>query len=348
MGTRGTLNVLTAGALALLAACAHAPAVSEPTVAARELSPMEQALHAHVAELASDRYGGREVGTEGEALTLDYMQAQMAAAGLESGTHDPGHDWRKPFTFEGRRKKTVDTYNLIGRLPGTGPRFGAVLLVAHWDHLGKGRQCPRRGRDRICNGAIDNASGLAMMIEIARQLAKGPRPVRDVYFLASGGEEAGLKGAYDFAADPPVPLDKFVAVFNLDTEGLAPPGSPAVVLAGPRTDGLVDLIDQTASDTGVTLVAPNERNLAFLKRQDGWAFASNDVPAVIVSAAFADDARFAAFLDRDYHRASDDVEHVELGAAADMVGFHVTLIRRAASPATLPHEPRDEITANAP
>ncbi|MBS7670463.1 M28 family peptidase [Croceicoccus gelatinilyticus] len=339
---------MAVGAFALLAACAHAPEPPREVLPARELSPLEQALHTHVAELASDRYGGREVGTEGEALTLDYLQAQLEAAGLESGTHDPGHDWRKPFSFEGRRKKTVQTHNIIGRLPGTGPRFGAVLLVAHWDHLGQGRECRRHRGDRICNGAIDNASGLAMMIEIARQLAKGPRPVRDIYFLASGGEEAGLKGAYDFTADPPVPLDKFVAVFNLDTEGLSPPSSPAVVLAGPRTEGLMELIDKTANDTGVTLVAPNERNLAFLKRQDGWAFAVNDVPAVIVSAAFADDARFAAFLDRDYHRASDGVEHVELGAAADMVAFHVALITRAASPATLPQAPRDEISANDP
>lgn len=348
MGARGALRVFAVGALALLASCASASEQPRALAPARDLSPLERALHAHVAELASDRYGGREAGTKGEELTLDYLQTQLAAAGVQSGTHDPGHDWRKPFSFETRRGKPVETNNLIGRLPGTGPRFGAVLLVAHWDHLGQGRHCRRRGSDRICNGAIDNASGLAMMIEIARELAKGPRPVRDVYFLASGGEEAGLKGAYDFAADPPVPLDKFVAVFNLDTEGLAPPRSPAVVLAGPRTEGLMDLIRTTAGDTGIRLVEPNERNLAFLKRQDGWAFASNDVPAVIVSAAFADDARLAAYLDRDYHRASDGLEHVELGAAADMVAFHVALIRRAASPATLPQAARDEITANAP
>lgn len=324
---------------ALLAACAPiapaaTPSAPAPAVERPALTPAEQALHAHVEVLASDSFAGREVGTIGEGLTLDYMERELAAAGLQSGTHDPGHPWREPVRYD-RGQRQVATYNLIGRLPGTEPQEGAVLLVAHWDHLGAGGRCRRKAGDSICNGAVDNATGLAMMIEIARHLADGPRPRRDIYFLATGGEEDGLRGASAFVADPPVPLHKFVAVFNLDTEGVAPAGSPAVVLGtpGPPAIGtLMTLISATARDEGVRLVAPDSVNSRLLQRQDGWVFDAAGVPAVIVSAAFAQQTRLTDYMRTRYHRANDEIAGVELGGTADMVRLHVELLRRAADP----------------
>ncbi|HEX2793928.1 MAG TPA: M20/M25/M40 family metallo-hydrolase [Croceicoccus sp.] len=328
----GIRTALSCGALALVAACAPAPPVEN---APRALRGEEQALLAHVEVLASDAFAGREVGTIGEGLTLDYMQRELAAAGLQSGTHDPGNPWREPVRYD-RGQRTIDTYNLIGRLPGTEPQAGAVLLVAHWDHLGFGVRCRPKGADRICNGAVDNATGLAMMIEISRRLVDGPRPRRDVYFLATGGEEDGLRGALAFVQDPPVPLGKFVAVFNLDTEGVAPAGAPAVVLGTPTPPGiagLTALIERTARDEGVRIVPPDSGNLRLLKRQDGWVFDAVGVPAVIVSAAFAQQTRFTDFMRTRYHRANDEISGVELGGTADMVRLHVELLRRAADPA---------------
>ncbi|RVQ69464.1 M20/M25/M40 family metallo-hydrolase [Croceicoccus ponticola] len=352
MAARGAVLGVVASLCAALTACVPAqPVATVP----RPLSEMEVALHSHVAVLASDEFAGREVESIGEGLTLDYLQAEFAAAGLKSGTHDPGNAWREPFSYE-HQGRTIRTHNLIARLPGAEPQAGAVLLIAHWDHLGYGARCKRAGDDKVCNGAVDNASGLAMMIEIARALAKGPQPERDIYFLASGGEEDGLRGALSFVADPPVPLEKFVAVFNLDTEGVAPPGAPVVVLAtpGPATVGaLMSLVSATARDEGVTLVPPDEGNRKYLKRQDGWAFDAEGIPAVIISAAFAQQNRLRDYMRHRYHRANDDVAGVELGAAADMVGFHVALLQRAANPAMLPRAVtaaagRTAITANAP
>ena len=97
------------------------------------------------------------------------------------------------------------------------------MLLAHWDHLGFCR--PEGAPDRICNGAVDNASGVAMMIEVAGQLAAGPRPARDILFLATTAEEEGLVGAGYFAAHPTVPLDSIVAAINMDTVAIRPPAS---------------------------------------------------------------------------------------------------------------------------
>lgn len=339
------------GALALLAACLQAPAASlaAPAEQSRPAEGLEAELRSHIAKLASDRFGGREPGTAGETLTLDYLQDQFAKAGVQSGTHDPSHPWREPFVFA-RDDEVIHTHNLIARLPGREPQSGAVLLVAHWDHLGMAGRCRRKNGDAICNGAVDNAAGLAMMIEIARALAKGPRLRRDIYFLASGAEEDGLKGATAFVMDPPVPIEKFVAVFNLDTEGLAPRGAPAVVLATPDppgVDGLMSMIASTARDKGIVLVAPTATNAKFLQRQDAWVFDGVGVPAAIVSAAFADEPRLQAYMKHRYHRPSDQVDGVELGATAEMVAFHVALLRRAADPEFLPRSASVELTATA-
>ncbi|MBB3988639.1 M20/M25/M40 family metallo-hydrolase [Croceicoccus naphthovorans] len=349
MGARVAVTGFALGLLALTAACAPAEPLPPPA-SARALTPMEEALMAHVRVLSSDEFDGRAAGTPGEALTLQYMHWQLAAVGLRSGTHDPGHPWREPFSYQGKRGGAVETYNIIGRLPGTEPTAGAVLLVAHWDHLGSGAQCRPVEDDRICNGAVDNATGLAMMIEIARALADGPELRRDVYFLATGGEEDGLQGAAAFVADPPVPIEKFVAAFNLDTEGVAPAGAPAVVLGTPGPQGigaLMELISATARDEGVELVRPSRKNRRFLKRQDGWAFDAVGVPAVFISATFAQDGTMRAYMRDRYHRANDEADGVEPGATADMTAFHIALLRRAADPAWLPRSPLAEIVPTA-
>ena len=76
-----------------------------------------------------------------------------------------------------------------------------MLLLAHWDHFGRCAAAP--AEDQICNGAVDNASGVAVLTEVARRLVKGPQPDRDIYFLATTAEEIGFLGAEAFAEDPP-------------------------------------------------------------------------------------------------------------------------------------------------
>ncbi|MEL7218264.1 MAG: M20/M25/M40 family metallo-hydrolase, partial [Pseudomonadota bacterium] len=117
-------------------------------------------------------------------------------------------------------RREFTSYNVIGRLAGSVPDAGAVLLLGHWDHLG---ECGDDGaEDVICNGAVDNASGIAVMLELARRLAATGPHDRDIYVLATSAEEAGLLGARAFINEPAIPLDSIVAAFNFDTVALAP------------------------------------------------------------------------------------------------------------------------------
>jgi hypothetical protein len=222
------------------------------------------------------------------------------------------------------RETTIRTHNLLGRLPGKQPEAGAVMLVAHWDHFGVcGEQT---AEDRICNGAIDNASGLAFITEVAARLARGPRLDRDVYFLATTAEELGLLGAHAFADNPPMPLGQIVAALNIDSVAIAPRGTPLAIVGRGMT-GLDDTIAEVANREKRKLIDNDEAN-EFVRRQDGWALIQHDIPAVMVTSAYGDIERIRKFFDTDYHRPSDDLGlPLELGGAAEDVEFHLALVR---------------------
>ncbi|NBC88132.1 MAG: M20/M25/M40 family metallo-hydrolase, partial [Alphaproteobacteria bacterium] len=363
--------------LLALAACARTPA-PPPALADAEIEAIRTRLAADVAVLASDEFGGRKPGTPGEERTVEFLISEFEAAGLVSGTNDPGSAWRAPvdlisttpqasavaFEIEGRavpiaeqdaaafttrrrvllqagpnlgselvfvgregaelpaetaagqilvmlgepgvsprrraalfaknpvaivtvvedekaigdtraargrervllaseeevrlsafvteaamervlgkaawralergadtrdfvpttiparvtieatsNRREFTSSNVIGLLPGTNEAAGAVLVLGHWDHLGQCGEPP----DAICNGAVDNASGIAAMIELARRLAASGPHDRDIYVLATSAEESGLLGAKTFAENPPLPLENIVAAFNFDT-----------------------------------------------------------------------------------------------------------------------------------
>ena len=135
--------------------------------------------------------------------------------GMEAGQTDPvGLDANVTIEANTRRRE-LRSHNIIGRLPGAMPGSGAVLLLAHWDHFG---ECGEEGADdRLCNGAIDNASGVAVMLELAKRLAANGPHDRDIYVLGTTAEEWGLLGTRAFVENPPLPLDQIVAAFNFDT-----------------------------------------------------------------------------------------------------------------------------------
>jgi len=231
------------------------------------------------------------------------------------------------------RETTIRTHNLIGRLPGRKPDGGAVLLVAHWDHFGICAEPP--AQELICHGAIDNASGVAALTEVARRLAAGPRLDRDVYFLATTAEELGLLGAYAFAEDPPIPPGQIVAAFNIDSVAIAPQGTPFAIVGRGMT-GLDPQIAQVAKAERFRIVPGDEAN-EYVKRQDGWALLQHDIPAVMVTTAYGKLDLMRAFFDGDYHRPSDDLSHpLRLGGAADDVRMLTALSRWFADPRKVP------------
>jgi len=279
--------------------------------------------------LATEELGGDlEAFITAQALDRLLIGAGQSVAALEQLAADPAFVPRLldlTATLEATTRETrIRTYNAIGKLPGRRPDAGAVLLVAHWDHFGRCAEAP--AEDQICNGAVDNASGVAALTEIARRLAKGPALDRDVYFLATTAEELGLLGAHAFAENPPLPLKQIVAAFNLDTVAIAPAGSPLAVVGKGMTP-LDPRIAAVARAQKRKIVEGDAAN-AYVRRQDGWALLQHDVPTVMVTSAYSDVARMERFMEGDYHRPGDEVRPtIELGGAAEDVAFHVALVR---------------------
>ena len=279
--------------------------------------------------LASDKLGGDieafitpaalNGALVGTGLDLAKLQTQAARPDFAAKTIDLA------VSLEATTRETrIKTHNLIGKLPGKRPELGAVLLLAHWDHFGECAEAP--AEDLICNGAVDNASGVAVLTEVARRLAKGPQPDRDIYFLATTAEEIGFLGVEAFAEDPPLPLGQIVAAFNIDTVALAPAGRPFAVVGKGMTP--LDLQIAAYANSVKRPIVENTAANAYVRRQDGWALMRHDVPAVMISSSWSDIALVERFMEGDYHRPGDQLSRgIELGGAADDVEFLVGLAR---------------------
>jgi hypothetical protein len=225
----------------------------------------------------------------------------------------------------------TETSNVIGRLRGTGTTGETVMLLAHWDHLGLCR--PEGAPDRICNGAVDNASGIAALIETAGQLSRGDRPVRDVLFLATTAEEVGLVGAGYFADHPTVPLTSILAAINMDTIAIAPAGTPVAIMRS-GVPGLDAIVSSTVTAAGRTL-DPDDEAASLVQRQDGWALARRGVPALMVGGSFSNMQLLGQFLEQGrYHAPEDQADgQLVLDGAAEDTNLTVAVVRRLADPA---------------
>lgn len=220
--------------------------------------------------------------------------------------------------------RAFESHNVIGKIPGAKPGSGAVLLLGHWDHFGICRS--EEAEDRICNGAVDNASGMAVLLTVADRLARGAPMERDVYFMGTTAEERGLLGAYYFADHPVVPLKDIAVALNVDTVAIAPAGAP-VALVGRGENGLDSIVDDIAKSLGRAVDSDTEAN-AFIRRQDGWALGAKGVKSIMAGGSFSDMALLQAFLTTVYHQPDDELtDATPLGGAADDANLHVELAR---------------------
>ena len=211
----------------------------------------------------------------------------------------------------------VASRNVVARLAGGDATLAAqhVVYTAHLDHIGIG--APVKGEDgredRIYNGAIDNALGVAILLETARMLkAESPAPKRSMLFVALTAEEKGLLGAEWFATHPPVPADALVANLNIDMPVLLAP-SKDVVPIGVEHSSLKATLEAAAKDVGVALSPdPFPEEVVFV-RSDQYAFIRAGVPSLYLdggtlSADGVRDPKLALrkFLRDHYHQPSDD------------------------------------------
>ncbi|NOY63257.1 MAG: M20/M25/M40 family metallo-hydrolase [Gammaproteobacteria bacterium] len=189
-----------------------------------ELPPVfsENAMMQDIQVLAGDEMQGRGLGTVQLDRAADYIAESFKAAGLEPGG-DNGSYFQTWSDDVGAPLGKINMRNVIALLPGTNPALNdqSVIISAHYDHLGLGWPDVHKGDEgQIHHGADDNASGVAVMLELARRVAKKWRPQRTIVFAAFSAEEAGLLGsAHYIKAMQRYPAVKAMAVVNLDTVG---------------------------------------------------------------------------------------------------------------------------------
>jgi Zn-dependent M28 family amino/carboxypeptidase len=171
---------------------------------------------------------------------------------------------------------TTASHNVIGVLPGRERPTEAVLYSAHWDHLG---HCQPVDGDDICNGARDNASGVAGLIELARRFTEGGRQQRSVAFIAFTAEESGLLGSAYYAAHPLFAPERTAAIINMDGLSIAGPASDITVI-GAGQNNLEQMLAEAAraQNRRVTLEAFPERGGFF--RSDHFNLAKLGVPVL--------------------------------------------------------------------
>ena len=241
------------------------------------------------------------------------------------------------FRLQGRipsQIRAITGRNVVGMIAGTDPTLAeqAVVFTAHADHLGIDDAAPG---DKIFNGAVDNATGVAVMLEIARAWAAAPRkPARTALFLATTAEEAGLRGADAYAAQPAIPLAQ--TTLNLNFDSFYPIGRVKdVVLDRAERTTLWPHIERVAARFGMT-VRPDPRPASgSYFRSDHFAFAKAGVPAFSVKLGnefLADPERRAAVLAeygaRAYHQPADEYrDDWDFAGLEDVVrlGFEIGL-----------------------
>jgi Zn-dependent M28 family amino/carboxypeptidase len=240
------------------------------------------------------------------------------------------------FTIRNKTRE-VESTNVVALLEGSDPELKDeyVVYTSHWDHLGTSDSL--KG-DRIYNGALDNASGTAGLLELAGAFEKLSRPPkRSILFLAVTAEEQGLLGAKYYAANPLYPLEKTAANINMD--GANTWGRTRdVVVIGRGNSTLDDVLETAARDQGRVLKPDPEPEKGFFYRSDHFEFAKQGVPALYTdtgtefvgkSPEFSQQKR-DEYTQRDYHKVTDEIKpDWDLSGAVEdlqllmMVGYRV-------------------------
>ncbi len=240
--------------------------------------------------------------------------------------------------------REVMSRNVVARLEGSDPvlKDEYVVYTAHWDHLGRD---PKLAGDQIFNGAADNASGVAAMLEIARGFSRVKQPPkRSILFLAVTAEEKGLLGAKFYATHPLYPLTRTLADLNMDVINLWG-RTEDVVSVGLGNTTLDDLLGECASAQGRVVGPDAEPEKGMFYRSDHFEFAKEGVPALNLKGGMSyvgkppgyGKAKRDEYTQRDYHKVSDDVKpDWDLSGAVDDLRLLFEVGYRVAQADSLP------------
>lgn len=315
---RAAIGAVYVSMVALMAACQAAAPAGNPS-----LSSDTARIRHDVAFLASDNLEGRGTGTRGNDSAAAFIAARFSALRL---TAPAGGFLQK---FEARSAAaahqgvaaSLPTQNVVAIIRGSDPNLSAqfVVIGAHFDHLGRGGfgALDAQSRDMIRNGADDNASGTAAIMELARAFRAAP-PRRSIAIVAFSGEELGLLGSAHFVANPPTPIvtDSIYAMLNFDMVGRV------------RNDRLLIFGTATATEWPAIIAAANgPTQFALALVGDGFgpsdhsSFFARNIPVL----------HFFSDTHEDYHRATDDIDRINVPGIARVVRLSEALVRDIAN-----------------
>jgi hypothetical protein len=290
----------------LLVGCVSIPAVKNSPETPQE------ALARHVKFLAQPALKGRALDSHGSTLAREYIESRFKAYGLQPWEQE--HSYEVPFHYG---------VNVVGVLPGSDTNLASeiVLLCAHYDHLGKDSQ------GRICPGAADNASGVAALLETARQVClREPRPRRTVCFAAFDGEEKMLLGSFAFTCRPDVQQAKLAGVINVDMLGrdFLDVVTNTLFLAGSESyPNIRKAVCQAGTEAAIRVLPVGTDLIG--PRGDHAAFESRPIPVLF----------FSCGTFKDYHCCTDTADklnYAELGRSTAVVLSALEQLANGAAP----------------
>lgn len=303
--------------------------VAAPSVAAAQaLTTLDQSaarIRADVTYLADDARDGRGVGTVGLDSAAAYVSRAFSRAGLKPGV---GASYLQTFEIDPTAPAAAHSglggtrvANIVGIRAGAGSLSDQVVVVgAHYDHLGLGGMgsLDPDSMGVIHNGADDNASGTATMIEVARLLAERPSPAngRTIVFVAFTAEEMGLIGSSHYVAHPVRPNESTFAMVNLDMVGRLRETRLAAFGAETAEEFLA-MLDSVGNGYDLTITASGDG----FGRSDHQSFYLHDIPVL----------HFFTGTHTEYHRVTDDTETLNFDGAAEIAHYLADLTQALAT-----------------
>src|SRR2546421_719588 len=243
--------------------------------------------------------------------------------------------------------KRVEAPNVVAILPGRDPKLRDEYVVysAHWDHFGIG--APDKSGDTIYNGALDNATGVASVLEIARVLSGLPlaeRPRRSILFLITTGEEQGLIGSEWYSLHPLVPINKTAADINLDSMNILGPTNDFVPLGAERSS-LKAVVDAIARERGLRISPDPRPEQGSFYRSDHFPFAKVGVPSISLKEGSDyightkdwGEKKFKEYNEAHYHQPSDEFrDDWDFRGMIQEADFAMAIGRRVADAPAMP------------
>lgn len=305
------------------------------------LSPVfsEAMLMRHVQYLASNELKGRGFGTPELDAAAEYIANQFQQIGLQPGL-EKGSYFQTWEDVGGENGTKAVLKNVIGFIPGSNPAWAdqSVVIGAHYDHLGLGWPDMRTGnKGQIHNGADDNASGIAVLIELARQLTQTMKPARSIIFVAFTAEESGRRGSKYFVENyKRFPSQKIMGMLNLDTVGRLN-NQQILILGGNSAREWIHIFMGCGYVTGIKHQLVQQE----LDASDQVSFTEKGIPAVqLFTGPHA-----------DYHRPSDDIEKIDASGLIQVAAFTkeaISYLAERDTPLTVTQPANTSTTASPP